>query len=161
LDNLGAMFIDVGRSSEALPLLQRSEIIYEHAEGPKHPDVAFALNEQSQALLKLNRPAEARAQAVRALGINEEARGDEHPLVASSLLRVAEADLAEHKYALAAAELERGIKIADLTWHDSYYRMQFFLEDYAKALNGVGRREEAKAVLKRLDQLRAADAQKK
>ena len=161
LDNLAAMFIDVGRFSEALPLLQRSEAIYEHAEGPKHPDVAFALNEQSQALLKMNRPAEARAQAVRALGINEEARGDEHPLVARSLLRVAEADLAEHKYPLAVAELERGIKIADLTWHDSYFRMQFFLEDYAKALNGVGRREEAKAVLNRLDQLRAADAQKK
>ncbi len=161
LDNLGELLIDTGRFDEALSLLQRSEGIYQRVEGPKHPDVAFALNSQSSVLLKLKRPVEARAQAVRALVINEEAHGDRHPLVARSLYHIAEADLAEHNYPQAVSELERGVGIADLTWHDSYFQMQPFLEDYAKALKGVQRKEEAAAVLKRLALLRAADALKK
>ena len=44
---------------KALEFLKRSQVIWENSDGPDHPDVAYALDQQGEYLLKLGDPSKA------------------------------------------------------------------------------------------------------
>ncbi|HTR14211.1 MAG TPA: tetratricopeptide repeat protein [Roseiarcus sp.] len=85
LNNLAAVFRDLGDLAAARPLHERALAIREKARGSDHPDVAQSLNNLAALLNDQDDLAGARPLLERALAIQEKALGSEHPLTAASL----------------------------------------------------------------------------
>jgi tetratricopeptide (TPR) repeat protein len=81
LNNLASALLDLGRGSEALPLLQRALAIDEAVYGPHHPDVSTDLNNLASALQALGRASDALPLYERALAIADAVYGPDHPRI--------------------------------------------------------------------------------
>jgi hypothetical protein len=69
LHNLAIVYIEEGKSAEALPLLEQSLAIHQKALGPDHPQVEWDLEDLAITLRALGRVAEANVDEERAATI--------------------------------------------------------------------------------------------
>ena len=74
-----------GRYSEAIPIAEKAQVIYEKALGPDHPHVATSLNNLAALYDSLGDYAKAEPLLKRSLAICEKAYGPDHPDVATAL----------------------------------------------------------------------------
>jgi len=79
LNNLGANYLERGRTTAALVLLRRSEAIKRDVLGARHPDLAMSLNNLAVANKRRGDLAAAKRLYREALGIFEASLGTDHP----------------------------------------------------------------------------------
>ncbi|KAJ9516820.1 hypothetical protein QJQ45_027229 [Haematococcus lacustris] len=77
--NLAIVYNQKGQTDKALPLYERSLMIYEKHFGPDHPEVAHTLTDLAVLHLEQGREAVGRPLLERALAIQETALGPDHP----------------------------------------------------------------------------------
>jgi CHAT domain-containing protein len=114
LNNLAAVYADMGQPDKAEPLYQQSLKIYESKVGPDHPVVATSLNNLGNLYKGRGQYTKAEPLYQRSLRIRELKLGPDHPDVAQSLnnLAVLYDDLGQ--YAQAEPLLQRSLKIYEL-----------------------------------------------
>jgi tetratricopeptide (TPR) repeat protein len=79
LNNLGAQYLERGRTTDALELLSRADAIKRDLLGARHPDRAVTLNNLAEARKRAGDAAAARAVYRTAVEILEAAFGADHP----------------------------------------------------------------------------------
>lgn len=79
LNNLGAQYLQRGRTTDALELLSRADAIKRDSLGARHPDRAVTLNNLAEGFKRAGDVAAARAAYRTAVEILEAALGAEHP----------------------------------------------------------------------------------
>ena len=89
LNNLSALYVQLGRYADAEPLDKRALAIREKVRGPGHPDVAASLSNLASLYDSQGRYGDAEPLLKRALAIKEKAVGPSHPDVAISLNNLA------------------------------------------------------------------------
>ncbi len=113
LNNLAALYDDMGQYAKAEPLYQRSLNIREAKLGPDHPDVAAGLNNLAILYKAMGQYAKAEPLYQRGLKIREAKLGPDHPLVADSFNNLAILYMAMGQYAKAEPLYQRGLKIKE------------------------------------------------
>ena len=101
----------MGRNEEALAHTDRAIAIFMKTLGPRHPDVASALNNRGEILNSLGRYEQARESFERAIHVWEEELGPNTPTLAYALTGVAVSYLGENKPSNALGPLERAFKV--------------------------------------------------
>ena len=76
LNDLGLLYHDQGKYSDAEPLIRRALAIREQALGPNHPDVATSLENYAALLRETGRSAEATKMEARAKAIRAKHAGE-------------------------------------------------------------------------------------
>ncbi len=85
LGTIGRVYLNLGLPREAVPVLQRALAAHRRARGPRHPDVAAALDDLARALRDEGKYAAAEPLARHALALRRDLLGEDHPDVAASL----------------------------------------------------------------------------
>ena len=85
LGTIGRVYINLGLPREAVPVLRRAFTTARRAHGPRHPDVAKALDDLAEALREDGQYAAAEPLVRHALALRRDLLGEEHPDVAASL----------------------------------------------------------------------------
>jgi len=113
-----ALFIQAGRYlrdraryDQAAPLLQRALAIREQQLGPKHPGVAYTLNDLAGLYSQQGKYAEAKPLFLRALRIRMRQLGPKHPNVAYTLNNLAYLYRRQGKYVEAKSLILRALRI--------------------------------------------------
>lgn len=91
LTDLGSVYLDMGRPSEALDLYEKALEMADATMGRDHPSYAVILTNIGLARLHLDRPAEALEPLRRAREMKRDALGGDHPDFAFSTLALADA----------------------------------------------------------------------
>ena len=107
LNNLGVLYMELGRHPEAEPLLARALAMREADLGPDHPSVALNLYNLGLVCMELARPAEAESFHTRALRIREKAFEPDSPELLQSLVGLGVLYRTEGRYADAESLLTR------------------------------------------------------
>jgi CHAT domain-containing protein/Flp pilus assembly protein TadD len=111
LNDLGALYREMGRHDQAEPLYVRALQMREKALGPNHPHVAVSMGNLGVLYFSQGRYAQADPLLRAALAINEQAYGPDHPVVAHSLTNLAELHQALGHYVLVEPLLRRALAI--------------------------------------------------
>src|SRR5262249_42624129 len=106
-----AIYREQGRSTQALPLLERALEIRQRTLGPDHRDVARALVDLALALVRTGQATQAEELATRALGIWERLDAPEAPDYAKLLQLCAEIRGTRGEYVAAKDYYERVLSI--------------------------------------------------
>jgi len=85
LGTIGRVYLNLELPHEAVPILQRAFAASRRAHGPRHPDVATALDDLARALCDDGKYAAAEPLARHALALRRDLLGDSHSDVATSL----------------------------------------------------------------------------
>ena len=102
------------------------------------------------------RYAEAEAQSLRALSIRESISGRDHPEIAVSLHTLARIYTLQGRFKDADQHYEEAIRIFEATLGGDHPHVARCLEDYAELLRSTNRVEQAEAVARRAQDIRAA-----
>jgi CHAT domain-containing protein/Flp pilus assembly protein TadD len=100
-----------GKYSEAIPLVQRSLLLWEKALGAEHPTVAYSLNYLATLYKEQGNYNGAEPLYLRALAINEKVEGKDSPIVASILNNLAGLYQYQGNYSGAEPLLRRSLAI--------------------------------------------------
>lgn len=155
LNNLGA-------THEALGEYEQAELRYRHAltmietiQGPDHPDVVVGLN--NLASLYFSQRAFNKAEPLwqRGLSISEQFLGDAHPHLIQTLLTLGLVTQVQNKFDRAEPYYLRAIEIGKRALGDDHPSLIPLYERYASFLRQTGREEEARAVDRQTEAIRA------
>jgi CHAT domain-containing protein/Tfp pilus assembly protein PilF len=113
LNNLAALYRDIGAYAKAEPLYRRALAIHEKALGPEHPDTATSLNNLAALYDATGAYAKAEPLYQRSLEIREKALGPGHPAIATVLSNLAALYRSTGAYAKAEPLLERSLAILE------------------------------------------------
>jgi|CXWL01.1.fsa_nt_gi serine/threonine protein kinase len=113
LNNLGTLYLDLGRFVEAEPIVRRTVALREELLGPDNPSVAQSLSNLALLLLNTKRGSEARPLLERAVAIREKVLGPEHPNLAWSLRLLAETYRLDKSYDQTQAILDRCLALQE------------------------------------------------
>jgi tetratricopeptide (TPR) repeat protein/tRNA A-37 threonylcarbamoyl transferase component Bud32 len=113
LNNQAVILEDMGRSAEAVAVLQQAVADLGRELGTEHPLVATFVSNEAEGLDRLGRHEEARAAYQRALAIEERGYGPDSTNLAYPLTGLGLSYLADHHPALALAPLERARRIRE------------------------------------------------
>jgi tetratricopeptide (TPR) repeat protein len=149
LNNLAALYDDLGRYAEAEPLFKRTLAIDEKALGPEHPSVATSLNNLAELHRHQGRYGEAEPLFKRALAIDEKALGPEHPSVAIRLNNLALLYKNQGRYAEASPLYERALAIHEKALGPEHPSVATSLNNLAALYEDQGRYAEAEPLFKR------------
>ncbi len=156
LNNLGA-------THEALGEYQQAELRYRHAltlietiQGPDHPDVVVGLN--NLASLHFSQRAFDKAEPLwqRGLAISERYWGDAHPHLIQTLLTLGLVTQAQHQFDRAEPYYIRAIQIGRQSLGTGHPGLIPLYERYASFLRRADREQEAQAVDRQMESIRAA-----
>lgn len=139
----------VGKVEEAIEFSLRGLAMREASLGPEHPDLASSHNSLGSQLGRLKRYEEAGQHLQRAIEILENSVGPEHIHVAYTLENLAELSLASDNAALALTQYRRAQTIMIAKQGADHAGLVYSLLGEGKALNKLGRQEEAETVLVR------------
>ena len=157
LNNLGA-------THEAMGEYEQAELRYRHAltmietiQGAEHPDVVVGLN--NLALLYFSQRAFDKAEPLwqRGLSISEKFLGDAHPHLIQPLLTLGLVTQVQKKFDRADTYYLRAIDIGKRSLGDNHPGIVPLYERYASFLRQTGRDEDALAVDRHVESIRAAN----
>ena len=157
LNNLGA-------THEALGEYEQAELRYRHAltmietiQGADHPDVVVGLN--NLASLYFSQRAFDKAEPLwqRGLSISERFLGEAHPHLIQTLLTLGLVTQAQKKFDRAETYYLRAIQIGKRSLGVDHPSLIPLYERYASLLRQVGREEEARAVDRQAEAIRATN----
>lgn len=153
---LGAILYSKGEYGRAAEYETRALDAQESALGPKHPDVAQALNNLAVSLGDMDDHQAARPLLERALAIRTELLGPKHPLVAQSMTNLAHT-LAELGELAAARELhERAVAVFEESLGPAHWLVGYALDRKAYTLWRMGEYDRARALYERAIAVREA-----
>jgi serine/threonine-protein kinase len=153
---LGAILYSKGEYGRAAEYETRALDAQESALGPKHPDVAQALNNLAASLGDMDDHQAARPLLERALAIRTELLGPKHPLVAQSMTNLAHT-LAELGELAAARDLhERALVVFEESLGPAHWLVGYALDRKAYTLWRLGEHEQARATYERAIAVREA-----
>ncbi len=145
----GALLLYRGENAAALAELERAIALRTQLSGPDHVEIALALQNQSNALLRLGRTAEAAAVSERALKIREAAFGPQHIRVAESLNMIGTVLEEQGKFAEARTRYERAATIAEHALGPQSAPLATYLMNLGAVNRDLGAFPEAIAALER------------
>ena len=157
LNNLGA-------THEAMGEYEQAELRYRHAltmietiQGAEHPDVVVGLN--NLALLYFSQRAFDKAEPLwqRGLSISEKFLGDAHPHLIQPLLTLGLVTQVQKEFDRAETYFLRAIDIGKRSLGDNHPGIVPLYERYASFLRQTGRDEDALAVDRHVESIRAAN----
>jgi CHAT domain-containing protein/Flp pilus assembly protein TadD len=146
LNNLAALYRDLGRYQEAEPLYLRALEIRETALGPNHRAVATSLSSLGIFYSTLGRYSEAEALQLRALEIRESELGSDHTDVALSLTNLASLFRTLGRYAEAEPLLLRALEINERELGPNHLDVAGILNNLAGLCGDLGRHEESESL---------------
>jgi serine/threonine-protein kinase len=153
---LGAILYSKGEYARAAEYETRALDAQESALGPKHPDVAQALNNLAVSLGDMGDHQAARPLLERALSIRTELLGPKHPLVAQSMTNLAHT-LAELGEFAAARDLhERALAVFEESLGPAHWLVGYALDRKAHTLLLMGEYEQARVTYERAIAVREA-----
>jgi serine/threonine protein kinase/tetratricopeptide (TPR) repeat protein len=153
---LGAILYSKGEYGRAAEYETRALDAQESALGPKHPDVAQALNNLAVSLGDMDDHQAARPLLERALAIRAELLGPKHPLVAQSMTNLAHT-MAELGELAPARELhERAVAVFEESLGPAHWLVGYALDRKAYTLWRMGEHEEARVMYERAIAVREA-----
>jgi CHAT domain-containing protein len=115
LNNLGALYYELGRVDDAELLSRQSLAIAIRMLGPNNPDVALSLNSLAVIYKDQGRYADAEPLLKKSLEIFENTRGPDHPDVAASIFNLGDLYGTQGRNADAELLLKRSLKIREKT----------------------------------------------
>jgi CHAT domain-containing protein/tetratricopeptide (TPR) repeat protein len=149
LNNLGVLYVDLGRLAEGEDYHNRALAIREKARGPNHPEYAQSLNNLAILYKTKGRYAEAEQMHKRALAIREKVRGPEHPDVAQSLSNLAEVYHALDRLGDAEPLYKRALAIREKVRGPDHPDVASSLRSIAILYVGLARYSDAEPLLRR------------
>ena len=158
LNNLGA-------TSEALGEYEQAELRYRHAltmietiQGPDHPDVVIGLNNLASLFFSQQAFDKAEPLWQRGLSISERYWGDAHPHLIQTLLTLGLVTQVQKKFDRAEPYFIRAIQIGKQSLGADHPSLIPLYERYASFLRQAGRDQEAQAVDRQAEAIRATQA---
>jgi tetratricopeptide (TPR) repeat protein len=151
LNHHGLALLNLGRPTEAEPLLRRALAIFEAALGPDHPGVATRLSNLVELLRDTGRMSEAGTELLvrRALASSEAALGPDHPDVARDLNNLAELLQVTARPAEAEPLLRRALVISEVALGPDHPDVAHVLSNLAGLLRNLVHPAEAEPLLRR------------
>ena len=154
LGTIGRVYLNLELPHEAVPILQRALAASRRAYGPRHPDVATALDDLARALRDEGKYAAAEPLARHALALRRDLLGDSHPDVATSLgnlgtLLSRSGQLPAAEAALTEALALRRLLPPDARLGDSLTDLAFLYQEQAEYRRAAVLFREALAVYRR------------
>jgi tetratricopeptide (TPR) repeat protein len=149
LSTLAGLRYEMGRYTEAEPLLVRSLAISEEQLGANHPRTAASLNNLAELYRSIGRYTEAELLLVRSLAISEEQLGTNHPRTATSLNNLAGLYKSIGRYAEAQSLFVRSLAISEDQLGINHPNTSTSLSDLAGLYYEMGRYTEAEPLLVR------------
>ena len=146
---VAASLQDLGRYTEAEPLMREAVRIREARLGPDQSDVASALNCLGYLLSLTHRTVEAEALMRRALKIDEDALGPDHLTVASRLINLSSLLCTTHRFEGAEPMLRRALKIDEKALGPEHSTVAAVLTELAWLLQQTQRPLAAEPLLRR------------
>ncbi len=157
LNNLGA-------THEALGEYKQAELRYRHAltmietiQGAEHPDVVVGLNNLASLYLSQHAFEKAEPLWQRGLSISEKFLGDAHPHLIQPLLTLGLVAQVQKEFDRAESYYLRAIAIGKQTSGADHPNLIFLYERYASFLRQAGRDEDALAIDRQVEAMRAAN----
>jgi class 3 adenylate cyclase/tetratricopeptide (TPR) repeat protein len=136
-----------GEYGAAEQLCARALAILENAHGPKHPDVARALNNLGVLYMELGRYAEAEPLLMRALAIRETELGPDHPSVALTLHNLGIVCMELTRYTEAESFHNRALAIRNKAFEPNHPEVQWGSTALGVLYRNEGRYAEAESLL--------------
>ncbi|MBM4048621.1 MAG: tetratricopeptide repeat protein, partial [Planctomycetes bacterium] len=134
---------------EAEPLMRQALAIDELSFGPRHPNVASALNNLALLLKATNRLGEAEPLMRRALAVAEQSFGPQHPNVATALNNLAALLQATNRLAEAEPLMRRAVAVDEQTLGPYHPHVARDLNNLAALLQDTNRLVEAEPLMRR------------
>jgi tetratricopeptide (TPR) repeat protein len=149
LNNLAALYLEMGEYEKALQLFQRALNIREKVLGTKHLDVAQTLNNLAELYLKTGEYEEALQLFQRALDIREKVLGTKHLDVAITLNNLAALYLKMGNYEKALHFFRRALDVRESTLGPEHTSVATTLNNLATLYLKMGNHEKALSHYKR------------
>jgi tetratricopeptide (TPR) repeat protein len=146
LSHRASLRMRVGAYPEAQQMLERALVLYEHALGPDHPEVAMTLQYLSAAHHALGALAPAVAAERRALAIREQVLGPRHAEVGVSLFQLGNLHLRAGEYVEGRAAYERAAAILEASLGADHPEVGTALAGLAMQHTALGNHDEAEAL---------------
>jgi tetratricopeptide (TPR) repeat protein len=148
LEALAQNAFQSGEYDRAVPLLERANNLRLSQEGANSPSVSDNLGTLASIAYMQGRGAEAEALFRSRLAIDEKVLGPEHPDVATTLNNIGRILVERRAFAEAEPLLDRAVKNAMRERGAEHDDMAFMLSNLALARRGLGRTDEAEALLR-------------
>eukprot|EP00752_Nemacystus_decipiens_P014746 g13130.t2 len=152
--SVGYLFKLQGKYTEAEPLYERCQAIFEKTLGPEHPNVATMLNNRAGLLASQGKYSEAEPLYQRSQAIREKVLGPEHPDVAQSLNNRAVLLESQGRYAEAEPLYERSQAIREKSLGPEHPDVAQSLNNRAGLLDSQGKYSEAEPLYQRSQAIR-------
>ncbi len=152
-NSVASTLYELGRYSEAEPLMRRALQIDETSYGPDHPTVAIDLNNLAQLLKDTNRLTEAEPLMRRALQIDETSYGPDHPTVAIDLNNLAQLLKDTNRLTEAEPLMRRALQIDETSYGPDHPTVAIDLNNLAQLLKDTNRLTEAEPLMRRALQI--------
>jgi len=156
LNNLAALYDDIGAYGQAEPLYQRALKIYEKKLGPDHPNVATSLNNLAELYRAMGAYSQAEPLYQRALKIREAKLGPDHPDVAGSLNNFAILYYSMGAYGQAEPLFQRALKIRQARLGSDHPDVATSFNNLAELYRAMGAYGQAESLHQRALKIREA-----
>jgi CHAT domain-containing protein/Tfp pilus assembly protein PilF len=154
LNNLAALYLQVGAYEKAEPLYQQALQIRTKALGPEHADTAQSLNNLADLYRTMGDYAKAKPLFQQALQIRIKAFGPEHPDTAQSLNNLAELYRATGDYAKAEPLYQQALQIQQKVLGSEHPDVATSLNNLATFYQGMGDYAKAEPLFQQALQIR-------
>jgi tetratricopeptide (TPR) repeat protein/transcriptional regulator with XRE-family HTH domain len=149
LNNLGRLYWDQGKLSEARTMFERALTVREEVFGPGHPKTAASLNNLGSLVQVLGDFQISRSNFERALSIREEVLGPDHADTAASLTNLARVMRDQKQFAAGEPYARRALAVRERILGCEHPRTAASLNVLAQLLVGQGKLSEAKPLFDR------------